>query len=91
MKILVDMNLSPSWVGFLREHGYSALHWSMVGSATAPDAEILEWASQHGCVVFSHDLDMSAILAATGASAYPGSSPSLITLRTSAFTRTVSL
>lgn len=36
MKILVDMNLSPEWLGVLSQQGWSASHWQDVGSATAP-------------------------------------------------------
>jgi predicted nuclease of predicted toxin-antitoxin system len=31
MKLLLDMNLSPTWVGFLEENGFEAVHWSTVG------------------------------------------------------------
>jgi len=31
VKVLVDMNLSPSWVPALENHGFSAIHWSSVG------------------------------------------------------------
>jgi predicted nuclease of predicted toxin-antitoxin system len=77
MKILVDLNLTPAWVGFLREQGLDAEHWSEVGDLRAPDAEIMQWALQHGCVVFTHDLDYSALLAATRASG-----PSVLQVRT---------
>jgi predicted nuclease of predicted toxin-antitoxin system len=40
MKILIDMNLSPRWVSVLSAAGISTVHWSSVGSANAPDAEI---------------------------------------------------
>lgn len=64
MKLLVDMNLSPSWVDRLARHGFEAVHWSTIGVATAPDAEILAWANEHQFVVITNDLDFSAILAA---------------------------
>jgi predicted nuclease of predicted toxin-antitoxin system len=44
MKILLDMNLSPTWVGFLRQAGFEAVHWVSLGSPTASDVEIMEWA-----------------------------------------------
>ncbi len=50
MKLLVDMNLSPSWVERLARHGFEAVHWSTIGVATAPDVEILAWARQHSLV-----------------------------------------
>lgn len=70
MKLLVDMNLSPSWVERLAAHGFEAVHWSTIGTATAADSEILTWANEHRFVVITNDLDFSAILAA-GASAGP--------------------
>ncbi len=64
MKLLVDMNLSPSWVERLAGHGFQAVHWSTIGAATAPDVEILAWANEHHFVIITNDLDFSAILAA---------------------------
>ena len=77
MKLLVDMNLSPSWVDRLARHGFEAVHWSAIGAATAPDHEILAWAHQHGSVLVTNDLDFSAILAAGVAEG-----PSVVQLRT---------
>jgi predicted nuclease of predicted toxin-antitoxin system len=65
MKILVDMNLSPRWVRFLGDAGIEAAHWSELGPGDAPDVEIMTFAKAHDYVVFTHDLDFSAILAAT--------------------------
>lgn len=48
MKVLVDMNLSPAWVGYLVEAGHEAAHWSNLGPADAPDVEVLRWAAAHG-------------------------------------------
>jgi len=76
MKILIDMNLSPSWVPFLKEEGYDATHWSQIGSVSAPDTEIMEWARNHEYTVFTHDLDYGTLLFATQAIA-----PSVIQLR----------
>jgi predicted nuclease of predicted toxin-antitoxin system len=77
MKILIDMNLSPLWVSVLKEAGHTAVHWSTIGAPNAPDREILEWAKAQGHVLFTHDLEISAILAATDAEA-----PSVIQIRT---------
>lgn len=66
MKILVDMNLTPGWCEVLRSSGYEAVHWSEVGDPRAPDTEIMEWAATNGYLVFTHDLDFGALLAATG-------------------------
>ena len=77
MKIMVDMNLSPSWVTVLLASGHDALHWSSVGAPDAPDREIMDWARANRYVVFTHDLDFGAILAAS-----QGLAPSVIQIRT---------
>ncbi len=77
MKILVDMNLSPAWVGFLLSAGYEATHWSKLGPADAHDAEVMRWAAAHDHVVLTSDLDFGAILAATRERR-----PSVVQLRT---------
>ncbi|HLF11623.1 MAG TPA: DUF5615 family PIN-like protein [Gammaproteobacteria bacterium] len=48
MKLLVDMNLSPRWVAYLRE--FHSEHWSNVGSAQAVDTEIMAYAAEHDYV-----------------------------------------
>jgi predicted nuclease of predicted toxin-antitoxin system len=70
MKILIDMNLSPEWVGVLEAAGWQAMHWSSIGKASAPDEEIFEHAKKYEFVIFTHDLDFGSILTATNAS-YP--------------------
>jgi len=77
MKILIDMNLSPAWVPVLEEAGFEVSHWSNVGEFNAPDETILAWAKSHGYIVFTHDLDFGAILAATKMA-----SPSVLQIRT---------
>jgi len=77
MKLVIDMNLSPAWVPILERGGHTAIHWSTVGAANARDRDILAWAKQHEHVLFTHDLDFGAILAATGAD-----SPSVLQMRT---------
>jgi predicted nuclease of predicted toxin-antitoxin system len=37
MKLLVDMNLSPKWCSVLQAEGWDTVHWSDVGTASAPD------------------------------------------------------
>jgi len=64
MKFLVDMNLAPLWVPFLTGHGFESIHWSTVGQPTAADSEILDFAAANAWVVFTHDLDFGALLAA---------------------------
>lgn len=61
------MNLSPRWIEVLRAEGHEAVHWSAVGAPEAPDREIMGWARAEGYVVFTHDLDFTALLATTGA------------------------
>ena len=76
MKLLVDMNLSPRWVNLLADAGMEAAHWSMLGARNAPDTEIMAFAKANGFVVLTHDLDFSAILAATH-----GDKPSVVQIR----------
>lgn len=77
MKVLLDMNLPPSLADSLMVRGHDAIHWSQVGSATATDDEILNWANAQGRVLITHDLDFGAILAATNQR-----SPSVLQIRT---------
>ena len=63
MKVLIDMNLSPRWVEVFADYNIEAVHWSSVGSAFAPDTEIMAYAKANNYAVFTHDLDFSAILA----------------------------
>jgi predicted nuclease of predicted toxin-antitoxin system len=76
VKLLVDMNLSPSWVDRLNAAAFSAVHWSGVGPMDAADSEIMAYAAKHDYVVLTHDLDFSAILAAT-----QGTKPSVVQIR----------
>ncbi len=78
MKLLIDMNLSPLWVDFLRSAGIEAAHWTSVGERDAPDAEIMAYATAEGYVVLTHDLDFGAILAGTN-----GAKPSVVQFRAS--------
>lgn len=61
------MNLSPAWTGFLSRNGIEAIHWSEIGEPTAEDGVLMAWAREKGFVVFTHDLDFSALLATTRA------------------------
>jgi len=71
------MNLSPAWVAFLANHGYSAVHWSKIGIGDAPYEEIMAWVAKNEHVVFSEDLDFSELIALTKAK-----EPSIIQIRT---------
>jgi predicted nuclease of predicted toxin-antitoxin system len=63
MKILIDMNLSPSWARVLNEAGIQAVHWSQVGLATTPDPAIMAYAAANGFVILTNDLDFGIALA----------------------------
>lgn len=53
-----------------------AVHWSTLGRVDAPDTEIMAYAAAHDYVVLTHDLDFSAVLAAT-----QGTKPSVVQIR----------
>ena len=76
MKLLIDVNLSPAWVGYLEGNDLEAVHWSTVGPLDAPDAEILAYARERQLVVFTHDLDFGHLLAHTR-----GTGPSVVQVR----------
>jgi predicted nuclease of predicted toxin-antitoxin system len=63
MKILIDMNLSPSLARVLNEAGIEAVHWSQVGLATTPDPAIMAYAAANGFVILTNDLDFGIALA----------------------------
>jgi predicted nuclease of predicted toxin-antitoxin system len=77
MKLLIDMNLPPAWVAVLEDAGHEAVHWSQVGDPRAADVVLMQYARDHGLVVFTHDLDFGALLAASGVD-----SPSVVQART---------
>lgn len=77
MKILIDMNLPPSWVDAFAAEGIEAVHWSSIGDIRASDRILMQWAKDNGHIVFTHDLDFGAMLAATQADA-----PSVFQVRT---------
>jgi predicted nuclease of predicted toxin-antitoxin system len=79
VKLLIDMNLAPRWVEFLQQAGHEATHWSALGVANASDTELMQRARELDYVVLTHDLDFSAILAASG-----GAKPSVIQIRADA-------
>ncbi len=67
VQLVIDMNLSVEWVAEFARHGWSAVHWSTVGDASAEDSAIMGWALANGYVVFTHDLDFGTMLALTHA------------------------
>src|SRR6218665_59125 len=76
MKILIDMNLSPSWRYFFQENGIEAIHWMNVVNPNNPHKIIFDYASANDYIVFTNDLDFGALLAATNAN-----SPSVFQLK----------
>jgi len=76
MKILLDMNMSPKWVNILTNKGMHATHWSNLGSPSASDIEIMNFAKENDFIVLTHDLDFGAILFVTN-----GQKPSVVQLR----------
>ena len=58
MNVVIDMNLSPAWDGFLTEAGFVAVHWSDEGSPHASDEDLLRWAAANGYVVLSAGWDL---------------------------------
>jgi len=76
MKVVIDVNLSVRWLSTLREAGIEAFHWRDLGPSTAPDTEIMAWARQNKCIIFTQDLDFGALLALTKAG-----SPSVFQIR----------
>ena len=55
MKIIIDMNLSPTWKKFLEDHDLEAKHWSEIGNANDTDSVILAWARQNQYIIFTND------------------------------------
>ncbi len=77
IRIVIDMNLSVEWCNVFAEQGWFAVHWSAVGNQSAEDHEIMAWARDNKCIVFTHDLDFGTVLALTHASG-----PSVLQVRT---------
>lgn len=71
------MNLSPAWVQFLGAAGIQTVHWSGVGDPRAKDSTLVDWGRKNGAVIFTHDLDFSALVAITKAKG-----PSVVIVRT---------
>ncbi len=77
IKVLIDVNLSPSWEGVLEKEGVEAIHWSKVGKLNASDEVLFRWAAVNDYVVFTNDLDFGTMLAANKTKC-----PSVIQVRT---------
>ncbi len=70
------MNLSPRFEPLLAAAGFEVAHWRSFGTADVSDIVIMAYAKAHDYVVVTHDLDFSAILAATN-----GDKPSVVQVR----------
>ena len=62
MKVIIDMNLTPKWVQFFEQQGWHAVHWRTIGEPRDSDRTIMDWAREHGYVVFTQDLDFGTLL-----------------------------
>jgi predicted nuclease of predicted toxin-antitoxin system len=67
MKILIDMNLSPTWVEAFIKVNIESVHWSSIGDQAAADSVIMAYAKVNGYIVFTNDLDFGIMLAVTKA------------------------
>jgi len=76
MKILLDMNISPEWEEYFHKYNIKAIHWSKLGNPQATDLEIFNYARINDYLIFTHDLDFSAMLAHSNSSG-----PSVIQIR----------
>ena len=65
MKLLLDMNIPLKYASLLEKRGFKPIFWSDVGSPSAADAEITDYARRNNYVVLTYDLDFSAILSVT--------------------------
>ena len=65
MTVLLDMNLSPRWKTYSEAYGFEAVHWSSLGSAKAPDRNLMDVAETEQYVVLTQDLDFGIALAAS--------------------------
>jgi predicted nuclease of predicted toxin-antitoxin system len=84
MKILIDMNLSPSWENYLAEEGFECVHWSKIGEGNEPDSILFEYAKKNDYLILTHDLDFGAILAHTNENG-----PSVVQIRSNNITPAV--
>ncbi len=81
MNFLIDENLPLSFAEIIREMKYESAHVYEVGLDKTDDSTILEYASSHGQIIITFDLDFSRLVA-TGKHQLP----SIITFRTDAMT-----
>jgi predicted nuclease of predicted toxin-antitoxin system len=70
------MNLTPQWAEYLNKQGHEARHWSSIGSADAPDLELMKAARNTGSYILTQDLDFGILLALTSSKG-----PSVVQIR----------
>lgn len=78
LRLIADVNISPLTVLGLKLQGYNVIRTTDFLSATAADADILEFARVEARIVLTQDLDFSMLVALNNYN-----QPSLITLRLS--------
>jgi predicted nuclease of predicted toxin-antitoxin system len=78
LKIVVDMNLSVEWVGYLEGRGFSCQHWNSIGLGTDGDEAIIAHCVTENAIVLTADLDFADLHALRGTG-----KPSVIQLRAS--------
>ena len=76
MKFLLDENISPKTVNFLKELGHDAIHLRDVNLKGAVDEDVINYATQHKLVLITIDRDFGNILDYP-----PGSHPGIIRLK----------
>ena len=86
VKLLLDNNLSPRLVGYLRDAGHDVAHVRDHGLHAAPDQQVLEFARAEHRALVSADTDFGMLLARTGAAR-----PSVLLIRRSRARRAADL
>lgn len=76
MKFLLNENIPPSLVDYLRSEGYDSIHSFNAGLSGKKDEEVIQFASINEYVIITHDLDYGRIISLSGEA-----KPSVITLR----------
>jgi len=62
VKFLLDMNLSPVWVGLLTIAEHDAVHWSDIGAPGAHDEILVKHARSQKMVLMTADTDFESVL-----------------------------
>jgi predicted nuclease of predicted toxin-antitoxin system len=74
--LILDENLPPRWRDFLATFNIQAIHWLDIGNPGDSDETLFDYASSHGAIIISQDLDFTRMLALRG-----DRLPSIIQLR----------